>query len=107
MKTSEITFRVSVDENSLPVKIEWEAPGNNEKSECNSLMVALWDAKENNTLRIDLWTKSKSIDEMKKFYHQNVLTLTETYLRATGDQSTAEKARNFFSALGKENGVLK
>lgn len=107
MKTSEITFRVDVDENNLPIKIEWEAPGNNEKSECSSLMVALWDAKENNTLRIDLWTKTMSIDEMKKFYHQNVITLTDTYLRATGDQTTADKAKEFFKELGKTSGVLK
>jgi len=107
MKTSEITFKVSVDENNLPVKIEWEAPGSGEKSECSSLMVALWDTKENNTLRIDLWTKNLSIDEMKKFFHQNVITLSETYLRATGDEATSSKVKAFFKELGKENGVLK
>jgi gliding motility-associated protein GldC len=107
MKTTEIRFRVSVDENNLPEKIEWEAPDSGEKSECNSLMVALWDAKENNTLRIDLWTKTMSVDEMKKFYHQNMITLTETYQRATGDEATAKKARAFFTELGKESGVIK
>jgi len=107
MKTSEITFKVSVDENNLPVKIEWEAPGSGEQSECTSLMVALWDAKENNTLRIDLWTKNMSIDEMKKFFHQNVITLSETYLRATGDEATSTKVKTFFKELGKESGVLK
>lgn len=106
MRTSEIIFKVSLDENNLPEKIEWEAPGNNEKSACNSLMVALWDAKENNTLRIDLWTKTMSVDEMKKFYHQNLVTLTDTYLRATGDQQTADKAKAFFKELGKASGVL-
>ncbi|HQQ93546.1 MAG TPA: gliding motility protein GldC [Bacteroidia bacterium] len=107
MKTTEIRFKVSVDENNLPEKIEWEAPESGEQSECNSLMVALWDARENNTLRIDLWTKSMSVDEMKKFYHQNLVTLTETYLRATGDEATANKARAFFTELGKGSGVLR
>ena len=107
MKTTQINFKVSVDENNLPTKIEWEAPDNGEKSECNSLMVALWDAKENNTLRIDLWTKNMTVDEMKKFYHQNIVTLTDTYIRATGDEASAKKVKAFFAELGKETGVLK
>ena len=67
MKTTEINFKVTVDENNLPHSIKWDAPDSGEKSECKSLMIALWDAKENNTLRIDLWTKDMMVDEMKKF----------------------------------------
>lgn len=107
MKTTEITFKVTVDENNLPHKIEWEAPDSGEKSECKSLMVALWDAKENNTLRIDLWTKDMMVDEMKKFYHQNIVTLTDTYVRATGDEATANKVKKLLAEIGKETGVLK
>lgn len=107
MKTTEIKFKVSVDDNHLPQTIEWEAPDSGEKSECKSMMVALWDTKENNTLRIDLWTKDMSVDEMKKFYHQNIVTLTDTYLRATGDDTTAKKVKQFFSEIGKEIGVLR
>jgi gliding motility-associated protein GldC len=107
MKKTEINFRVTVDENNLPQHIEWEAPDSGEKSECKSLMVALWDAKENNTLRIDLWTKDMMIDEMKKFYHQNVMTLTDTYIRATGDEVTAKKVKQLFQEIGRETGVLK
>jgi gliding motility-associated protein GldC len=106
MKTSEINFKVSVDENNLPQQISWEAPGSGEKSNCKSLMVALWDEKENNTLRIDLWTKEMTVDEMKKFFHQNVVTLTDTYIRATGDEATGKKVKGFFSEIGKEIGVL-
>ena len=68
--------------------------------------VALWDTKENNTLRIDLWTKDMMVDEMKKFYHQNIITLTDTYLRATGDEATTKKVKQFFSEIGKDIGVL-
>jgi gliding motility-associated protein GldC len=107
MKTSELTFKVTVDENNLPLHIEWEAPGTNEKSECKSLMVALWDAKENNTLRIDLWTKDMMVDEMKKFYHQNIMTLTDTYIRATGDTQTADLIKGILNDIGKKSGILK
>lgn len=107
MKVSEINFKVLVDDDHLPVDIKWEASDANEKSHAKSMMVALWDANENNTLRIDLWTKDMSVDEMKKFYHQNVMTLTDTYVRATSDEATAKKVKALFNELGKELGVLK
>ena len=107
MKTSEINFKITVDENNLPNKIQWNAPDAGEQSECKSMMVALWDGKENNTLRIDLWTKDMSIDEMKKFFHQNIVTLSETYVRATGDESSAAKVKKLLTEIGKETGVLK
>ncbi|MBS1652107.1 MAG: gliding motility protein GldC [Bacteroidetes bacterium] len=107
MKTSEIKFKVTVDENQLPVKITWEAEGSNEKpGETKSIMLAFWDEKENNTLRVDLWTKDMMIDEMKKFYHQNIITLTDTYVRATGDTKTADDVKQFFTGIGKQIGVL-
>jgi gliding motility-associated protein GldC len=107
MKTTELTFKITVDENNLPLNIKWEAPGSGEKSECKSVMIALWDAKENNTLRIDLWTKDMMVDEMKKFYHQNIMTLTDTYIRATGDEKTAELIRGILNEIGKNNGLLR
>jgi gliding motility-associated protein GldC len=105
MKTNELVFRVTVDENNLPVRIDWDA-GGGQTSECRSVMVALWDAKENNTLRMDLWTKEMSVDEMKKFFHQNVVTLADTYIRATGDDKVGNKVKQVFNDLGKEMGVL-
>lgn len=106
MKTSEIKFTVTVDENHLPVDIKWDAPDAGESSHCKSAMIALWDAAENNTLRIDLWTKEMSVDEMKKFYHQNVMSLTDTYIRATGDAQTAKEVKEFFHEIGIKTGVL-
>jgi gliding motility-associated protein GldC len=104
MKTTELTFKVTVDENNLPVNISWEAPDAGEKSECKSVMIALWDAKENNTLRIDLWTKEMMVDEMKKFYHQNIMTLTDTYIRATGDNATADLIKGILADIQKRTG---
>lgn len=106
MTTSEIKLKITVDENHLPQKIEWEAADAKEGSVCKSMMLALWDEKENNTMRIDLWTKDMSVDEMKKFFHQNIITLSDTYLRATNDEATVKELREFMSNLGKKMGVL-
>src|ERR1035437_4977469 len=107
MKQTEIKFKVSLDDNNLPTNIEWNAPDAGQVSNCKSMMVALWDEKENNTLRIDLWTKDMMVDEMKKFYIQNILTLTDTYQKATADDAMANAVKDFFSEVGKKIGVLK
>ena len=106
MKQTEVKFKVTLDDNNLPVNIEWNAPDAGQKSSCKSMMVALWDEKDNNTLRIDLWTKDMSIDEMKKFYIQNILTLTDTYLKATGDEPTGALVKDFFAEVGNKIGVF-
>jgi gliding motility-associated protein GldC len=106
MKTSEIKITVTVDENNLPSEIKWDAPDAGESSLCKSAMIAFWDEKENNTLRVDLWTKEMSVEEMKKFYHQNVMTLTDTYIRATGDKLTGKEVKEFFTEIGMKTGVL-
>jgi len=46
------------------------------------------------------------VDEMKKFYIQNILTLTDTFQKATGDDETAALVKDFFAEVGKKIGVL-
>ncbi len=95
MKQSEIKFTVSLDENNLPEKIDWHATEGGEKSTSKAVMISLWDAKENNTLRIDLWTKDMMVDEMKQFYHQSFLSMADTFERATGEAESAKDIRRF------------
>jgi len=102
MKTSEITFKVTVDENNLPVNIEWDAPDSGEKSKCKSVMIALWDEKENNTLRIDLWTKDMMVDEMADFFYQNLMGMGDTYLRATQDKAIGDSFKEFAKEFYKK-----
>ena len=107
MKTSEIKFTVSLDENKLPVAIHWEANEAEEKSACKSVMIALWDAKENNTLRIDLWTKDMLVDEMKVFFHQALLSMADTLKRATGEEKIAEDLKDYCAHFAEKMNLLK
>ena len=107
MKTSEIKFTVSLDENKLPVSIDWEANEAAEKSSCKSVMIALWDAKENNTLRIDLWTKDMLVDEMKVFFHQTLLSMADTLKRATGEDKIAEDLKDYCAHFAEKMNLLK
>ena len=107
MKKSEIKFTVSLDENQLPVTIDWDASDAGEKSTCKSVMIALWDAKENNTMRIDLWTKDMMVDEMKIFFHQTLLSMADTLKRATGEEKMAEDLKDFSAHFAEKMNLLK
>lgn len=94
-RTSEINFKVSLDENNVPLKIEWSASDTEKESLCKALMISLWDEHEQNTLRIDLWNKELLVDEMKKFFHQSLVTMADTFERATGEDKMAGDMRDF------------
>ena len=107
MKTSEINFKVTLDENNLPLDIQWESNEAGEKSSCKSVMITLWDAKESNTLRIDLWTKDMLVDEMKIFFHQTLLSMADTLKRATGEEKIAEDMKDFCAHFAEKMNLLK
>ena len=107
-KKSDIRISVSLNADKHPIGINWQADdsGIEGMRDAKAFMIALWDKPEKSTMRIDLWTKEMSIDEMKKFFHQNVMTLTDTYAKATNDEATAKEVKEFFSEIGKKIGVL-
>lgn len=101
MKTSDILIKLQLDDNHVPERIEWEAEDNGTKSTSKAVLLSLWDEKERNTLRIDLWTKEMTVDEMKSFFHQNLLTLADTFERATGEGKMAAQMRDFAAYFGE------
>lgn len=108
MKESEIKIKISLDENKVPEQIHWTAEDAgevNQKSE--AILMSLWDAKAQNSLRIDLWTKEMKVDEMKTFFHQTLTAMTDTYERATGDEKMARDMRRFCQYFAEELNLLK
>lgn len=95
MKTSDIRLSVHLDANNVPERIDWEADDTATKSTSKAILLSLWDEQEKNTLRIDLWTKEMTVEEMKAFFHQNILTLADTFERATGEGKMAAQMRDF------------
>jgi gliding motility-associated protein GldC len=108
MKQSEIKFIITLDDDKMPERIAWSASDAKAESTSKAVMIALWDAQEKNTLRIDLWTKDMLVDEMKQFYHQNLLSMADTFERATGEVEAAKAMRNFAQEFGERlNLVMK
>lgn len=93
--TSDIRITVQLDENRVPERIGWEAEDGGVRSEAKAALLSFWDSGERNTLRVDLWTKEMSVEEMKSFFHQNILTLADTFERATGEGKMAAQMRDF------------
>ena len=94
--TSEIKFLVELDENRVPEKLTWSAEdGGVELAEAKAMMLSIWDSKVQETLRIDLWTKDMPVDEMKLFFHQTLVAMSETFQRATQDEKMADTMKDF------------
>lgn len=95
-KTSEIKIKVSTDENNIPEELSWTAEdGGVTNEQAKAVMLSLWDSENQETLRIDLWTKDMPMDEMKKFFHQTLVTMSDTYYRATQDEKMTETMKDF------------
>jgi len=103
-KKSTINFTVTLDENHIPENIEWIASDTGEEGTktAKALMISLWDEKENNTLRMDLWTKDMMIDEMQHFFMQSLITMSDVYERATNDTKIANEMREFGKIIGEK-----
>lgn len=97
MKTAEIKVTVELDENNVPENILWESTDsqNKEAVPVKSVMLALWDQNYRNALRIDLWTKDMPVDEMKIFFYQTLMTMGDSFLRATGETNIIEDLRDY------------
>lgn len=101
MKKSEIKFTVTLDENKMPVQIDWSASDAGIESSSKAIMLSVWDSKEKNTLRIDLWTKDMMVEDMKRFYHQSLLSMADSLERATGEKDAAKAMRHFAQDFGE------
>ncbi|MAD97867.1 MAG: gliding motility protein GldC [Flavobacteriaceae bacterium] len=94
--TSDITITVGLDENRVPEELSWTAKdGGIENESSKAIMVSVWDHKQKDTLRMDLWTKDMPVDEMKQFYHQTLVAMANTFERATNDDKMSATMRDF------------
>jgi gliding motility-associated protein GldC len=93
---SQIKFEIGLDENKVPEAISWTAKeGGIINEESKAIMISVWDHKKKDTLRMDLWTKDMPVDDMKQFYHQTLVSMADSFERATDDQKMSATMRDF------------
>ena len=88
MKKSTIQFTIQLDDANVPEKIEWDATDKPESdiSETKAVSIALWDHQQINTMHINLWAKDMPVEDMKRFCIDCIGGLSQSLLRATGDE---------------------
>jgi gliding motility-associated protein GldC len=93
---SEVKFKIGLDENKVPEEISWTAiEGGIDNEPSKAVMISVWDHKKKDTLRMDLWTKEMPVDEMKQFYHQTLVSMAESFERATDDAKMGATMKDF------------
>lgn len=111
MKTSEINFKVQLDDKNVPEKITWDATDKPQDGpeKTKAIALAIWDDSVKNTLRMDLWDKEMSVEEMKKFVVDSIGGLATTVRSATADDKMAdmmeELCRNLVKHVKEEHGM--
>lgn len=97
MAKSTITIDVELDEGRVPQNIEWRATESTAESaqKARAFMLSLWDAEEKTALRIDLWTQKMMVDEMADFYYQTLMTMADTFERATRQTNLTNEMKEF------------
>lgn len=97
MAISTITIDVHLDNDKIPEQIQWKADQSTveELQRAKAMMIAFWDGADKSALRIDLWTKDMMIDEMADFFYQTMMSMADTYNRATHHEELVNDMKNF------------
>ncbi len=106
--TSEVSFTIELDENKIPEKIHWTASdGGVEQAEAKALFISVWDPKSKQTLKMDLWTKEMPLDEMKHFFYQTLISMSDTFKRATDDEKMTASIQDFAEYFAEKLELIK
>jgi len=95
--TSTISIEVQLDDNRIPELISWKATDSTADMEqrAKAMMLAFWDGADKSALRIDLWTKDMMVDEMADFYYQVLMTMADSFQRATNQPELTADMKSF------------
>ena len=107
-KKKEISITVDLDENDVPTNIDWNATDKEGEgiANCRAMLLSMWDPKKQDTLRLDLWTKEMTMDEMKVFFHQTLITMADTFQNSTNEEAMAEDMRDFTSYFAEKMEIV-
>ena len=104
MQKSTITIDVMLDPNKIPEQISWRASDSaaDMAQKSKAMCLAFWDGAEKSALRIDLWTKEMMVDEMGDFYYQMLMTMADTFQRATKNEELTTEMKDFAKGFYKK-----
>ncbi len=107
MTNKEIRISVTLDDKNIPENIVWSADDSNiSEMPVRSMLLSLWDHTNKDTLRLDLWTKEMSRDEMKIFFYETLKTMADTLERSVDDERIAGDMRDFCSYFAEKMDII-
>jgi gliding motility-associated protein GldC len=94
---SKIIVDITLDKDRVPETIHWNASDSSSRQpqKAKGMMLSFWDGAEKTALRIDLWTKDMMVDEMADFYYQTMMTMADSYDRATHQHELVNEMKTF------------
>ena len=96
MKKTQISFNIELDENKIPEKITWSAnDGGVNNKDSKAVFLSVWDHEPLETLKIDLWTKDMPVDQMNVFFHQTLVSMSDTFMRSTNNEKMTDAFKQF------------
>ena len=104
MQTSTISIDVQLDADKVPQQIMWRATDSADDmaQRAKAMMISFWDGADKSALRIDLWTKDMMVDEMADFFYQTMMTMADTFNRATKQTELVEEMKSFAKTFYKK-----
>jgi gliding motility-associated protein GldC len=104
----QIRINVELDEQNVPKTIEWEAEdaGLDEPTQCRAMILSLWDHRRKDTLRLDLWTRDMTVDEMKIFFHETLVTMADTLQKSISDPRIAGDMKDFSAYFAEKMEII-
>jgi len=107
MKKSTLSFDLELDENNVPKKIVMNSTDKQvENVNLKSVMIAAWDAKTQETLCVDLWTKDMKVNEMFIMYHQTLISMANTLEKSTGHDKLAGALKDYCEFFAEQTKII-
>ena len=95
-KNTEIKIHVALDENNIPEQMKWTAEdGGINDQETKAMLLSFWDSDKQEALKMDLWVKDMPVDKMQMFFYKTLMSLSDTFFRATQDEKMTATMRDF------------
>lgn len=97
MQKKEINITVELDDENVANNIAFKADdlSHADAIDCRAMLLSFWDPHNKDTLKLDLWTRDMTVDEMKIFFHQTMVTMADTLERSIDDERIAGDMRDF------------
>lgn len=105
----EIRIKVGLDDNNMPVRIQWDAddsPAGGGVQDSKAMLISLFDREHLETVKIDLWVKDMQVGEMDRFVFQALRGMAETYFRATQNTELAKDMQRFVQYFGEQTQII-